>query len=206
MQNTEKKIGISGGTFDPIHYGHLITAENIREKFGLEKVVFMPSGKPPHKTGLRISPAEHRYNMVCAATASNPYFEVLRIELDRPGYTYTIDTLVQLKNSSMYNGRLYFITGADVIPDILSWKDSQKLLRMCEFIVVIRPGYDKEEVLKRIEELKNDYGARFNVAQSPLIGISSTEIRERVRNGKSIKYLVPESVEKYIYENGLYVD
>lgn len=204
MQEKYKKIGISGGTFDPIHHGHLIIAEQIRESLDLDRIVFIPSGMPPHKANLKVSSAEHRYNMVFNAIKTNPHFEVSRIEIEREGFTYTVDTLTRLNEVYNKDAKMFFITGADVIPDLLTWKDYERIFSLCDFIAVLRPGYKKDNFIQKIEYLKVAHSAKIHIVDAPLIGISSTIIRERVRNGKSIKYLVPESVEKYIYENGLY--
>lgn len=198
LKRQYKRIGISGGTFDPIHYGHLILAEQIREIMKLEKVIFIPSGNPPHKTKTKVTPAVHRFNMVKLATASNPNFEVSSIELEREGYSYTIDTLTQLKQIYGPDTSLYFMTGADVIPELVTWRNFDNIFPLCEFVAVLRPGFNRESLLKEIEYYKKNYKAIIHIVDAPLIGISSTIIRERVREGKSIKYHVPESVEEYI--------
>lgn len=205
MQKQNGRIGISGGTFDPIHHGHLIISEEIREEFHLDKIVFIPSGKPPHKDESEVSEAEHRFNMVCMATRSNPYFEVSRIEMDRAGYIYTVDTMECLKDEYGENTELFFITGTDIVWDLPKWKKPAELFKLCEFIVAYRPGYDKEKFLDEVQRLKSEYGARISLANTPAIELSSTMIRERVRNGSSIKYMVPENVEEYIYSNKLYL-
>lgn len=204
MEEHFKRIGISGGTFDPIHYGHLIIAEHVRECFKLEKVIFIPSGMPPHKDLSRVTPAEHRFNMTNIAISTNRYFEASRIELERKGYTYTVDTLQQLRDMYGNEVELYFIIGADVVPDLLKWKDFKRVFELCEFVAVLRPWHDAEEFKFEIKHLQAEYGAKINIMRAPLIEISSTEIRERVMNGSSIKYLVPEGVESYIADNGLY--
>lgn len=204
QDNNFKRIGISGGTFDPIHYGHLIIAEDVREKFKLDKVIFIPTGAPPHKDNTKVSDPEHRYNMVCAAISTNPHFEASRIEIERPGYTYTIDTLIELRQLLGANSRLFFITGADVIPELLTWKKYEQVFELCEFIAVLRPGYTREEFINEVKYLKKTYKAVIHIVEAPLIGISSTTIRERVKEHRTIKYLVPEEVEKYIYDTGLY--
>jgi len=205
LKGQYKRIGISGGTFDPIHYGHLIIAEEIRETMGLEKVIFIPSGNPPHKKNIKVTEAIHRYNMVKLATASNPYFEVASIEIEREGYSYTIDTLKQLKQIYGRDTTFFFITGADVIPELVTWRSFENLFTLCEFVAVLRPGFEKEFLLEKIEYYKRNYNAIIHVVDAPLIGISSTIIRKRIKQGKSIKYLVPESVEDYIRKNALYL-
>ena len=203
MNSKIKRIGIIGGTFDPVHCGHLIIAENAREVLSLDKVLFIPSGLPPHKRNIKVTDPFHRYNMVQIAVKTNPYFEASRIELDRMGYTYTIDTLKQIKET--YGPvRILFITGADVIHDLLTWKKPEMVFTMCEFIAAMRPEYRKADFKKDIEYLKANYSAVIHTLNIPLIGISSTDIRLRVENGKSIKYLVTEGIEEYILQNGLY--
>ncbi|WP_459076787.1 nicotinate-nucleotide adenylyltransferase [Herbivorax alkaliphila] len=200
-----KKIGILGGTFNPIHNGHLIMAEAIREDFRLDKVLFIPSGNPPHKSKNEVIDKEHRYNMVCEAINENDFFEKSRIEIEREGYTYTIDTLKRLKASQKEDVLLYYIIGADVLYDLNKWKDYQSVFKTCEFIAALRPGSRKEEFRDRIKYLNNNFEAKIYSVNIPLIDISSTEIRKRVKEGKSIKYLVPENVENYIKNNKLYL-
>lgn len=200
-----EKIGISGGTFDPIHFGHLIIAEEIRETMGLNKVVFIPSGNPPHKAGSRITEGGQRLRMVKSAISSNPFFEASDIEVKREGPTYTVDTLAELKAIYGAGTRLFFITGADVVHDLLSWKDYERVFALCEFVAVLRPGYGKSSFLESVKHLNKNLKAVIHTVEAPLIGISSTIIRERVGAGKSVKYLVPEDVEDYIRRNGLYM-
>ncbi len=200
----KNRIGISGGTFDPIHHGHLIMAELAREKFKLDKVLFIPTGNPPHKNNLDVTPAEQRYNMVCRATESNDYFETLRTEIDRVGYTYAVDTLNELRQAYGKDTEFYYIIGADVVFDLLNWKNSKEVLRLCEFIAVQRPGFEKERFADCVRKLQTDYGAVVHTLNMPQIEISSTGIRERVSRGGSVKYLVPESVEECILNQGLY--
>lgn len=207
MQNNViryKKVGISGGTFDPVHHGHLIIAQEVREKLELDKVLFIPVGLPPHKKDHRVTEAEHRYNMVFEAVRSNPFFEASRIEIDREGYTYTIDTLLHLKRIYGDDTKLFFIIGADVVPELVTWKRFEEVFRLCEFVAVNRPGPQKENFFESIRYLKERYSAIIHIIKLPLIEISSTDIRNRVKDGRPIKYLVPECVEKYIYENSLY--
>nr|WP_297199074.1 nicotinate-nucleotide adenylyltransferase [Thermanaeromonas sp.] len=199
-----RRVGLMGGTFDPIHYGHLVTAEVARCEFNLDKVIFIPSGHPPHKKDYEVTAAEHRYQMTVLATASNPYFEVSRIEIDRPGLSYTVDTVKEYRRLWGPEPEIYFITGADAILEILHWKDVDILLDTCCFIAATRPGFP----LARLEEVKPclPQGAegRIYLLEVPALAISSTDIRRRVREGKSIKYLLPEPVEEYIREQGLY--
>lgn len=206
MQDKNIKIGISGGTFDPIHNGHLIIAETIREEFELDEVVFVPVGLTPHKNVSRVTDAEHRYNMTRIAIDTNPHFKVSRIEIDRKGFTYTVDTLSRLKQIYGENVRIFFIIGADVVHDLLTWRQYEKVFTMCEFIAALRPGFDRSDFSSAVENLRNNYGAVIHTAEVPLVDISSTVIRNKVRNNKSIKYLVPEKVEQYILKHGLYRD
>jgi len=199
----EQRIGILGGTFDPIHYGHLVVAEASREKFQLDRVIFIPTGIPPHKKPETVTDFWHRYLMVSLAVLSNPYFEVSCLEYERGGVTYTVDTMRQLRRIFDSSTVLYFITGADTMLEIFGWKEPEELLTLCRFIVATRPGYDPHLV-------ENVLGEYYRTAVVPLkmpqVGISSSDIRRRVRDGRSIKYLLPESVEAYIYRERLYLD
>lgn len=196
-----RRVGVMGGTFDPIHFGHLVTAEEVRVKFGLDEVVFVPCGIPPHKKGYAVTPAEHRYLMVVLATASNPHFTAARVEIDRPGPSYAIDTLRFFKQHYGEETQLYFITGADAILEIMTWRDSEELFRLCRFVAATRPGYHLEELEKR---LTAEQMAHVDVVTVPGIEISSTDVRQRVEAGLPIRYLVPASVEGYIYKCRLY--
>lgn len=151
-----KSIAIMGGTFDPIHHGHLVTAEAVRYRFKVDKVVFMPAGQPAHKTNKKVTHNEHRYLMTVLATMRNENFEVSRIEIDRAGVTYTIDTIEELKRMCRPDVRLYFITGADAIHQIMTWKESERLLGMCDFVAVTRPGYDKSKLFQDIGEIQGE--------------------------------------------------
>jgi nicotinate-nucleotide adenylyltransferase len=196
-----KRIGIMGGTFDPIHLAHLFAAEEARFKFNLEKVIFVPCGVPAHKKPYEVTPAEHRYAMVLLATANNPYFEVSRIEIDREGPSYAIDTVVAFRQLYGEDASIYFITGADAVLEILTWKETDKLIRLCKFIAVTRPGYDLSKIS---EVLGEEYASAIEILQIPGMDISSTAIRQRVRNGEPIRYLVPEMVYHYIMQHKLY--
>ena len=204
MQQGFSKIGILGGTFNPIHCGHLIIAEAVRERFCLDKVLFIPSGQPPHKPDDEVIDAEYRYEMVRRAVASNRFFETSRVELDREGYTYTINTLRTLREEYGADTGLFFIIGADVIPELTTWKDFDLVFKLCEFIAVLRPGHDRKSFETDIRQIKNNYDIKINITDAPLIDISSSDIRERCSRGNSIKYLVTEGVEEYIYSEGLY--
>jgi len=192
-----------GGTFDPVHYGHLVTAEGVRWEFGLEKVIFVPTGQPPHKTGTRITAGHHRMAMTVAATASNPYFTVSDIEIRREGPSYTYDTICELRRAYAPE-EICFITGADAILEILSWHRVEELLEICRFIAATRPGYDLGGLKERLRHLPARLIRRITPVVVPALAISSTDIRRRVRTGRPIKYLLPESVEEYIFTHRLY--
>lgn len=191
-----------GGTFDPIHNGHLILAEHSRVVFDLKKVLFIPTGKPPHKEE-DISSMNHRYNMTLLAINTNPYFYLSSIEIQREGTTYTIDTIKSLQ-SKYKNTEFYFIIGSDSFYNIHKWKDYKELLSLCKFIVAKRPDIDDQRLEDKAKEFNQKYKDSIYILEAPLIDISSTRIRDRVKSGLSIKYLVPETVEFYIKQNKLY--
>jgi len=202
-RNLSGGIGIMGGTFDPVHFGHLVTAEGARHDFGLEKVVFVPAACPPHKDPGYILAAAHRLRMTALAVASNPYFSVSALEVERRGPSYTIDTVREMQ--AAHPGRaIYFITGADAVLEILTWKNVEELLGMCFFIAATRPGYQLENLRGRLAGLPPGQVARIHSLPVPALAISSTDIRQRVREGRPIKYLLPEAVEGYIQREGLY--
>ena len=197
---TPKRLGVMGGTFDPIHYGHLVTAEEALWQFGLDEVVFVPTGQPWMKASREVSPAEDRYLMTVIATASNPRFSVSRIEVDRRGPTYTVDTLNELRERAEEEIELFFITGADAILEIFHWKDPEEVLALAHFIAAPRPGYD----LQRFQREAPTSHPNVSVMDIPALAISSSDIRRRVREGHPIRYLVPEGVHTYILKAGLY--
>ncbi len=197
------RIGIMGGTFDPIHYGHLVTAEEALVQFNLDRVVFMPTGRPVAKRDQTVTDPEHRYLMAVVATASNPDFEVSRREIDRPGPTYTVDTMTEMRGVWGPSADLYFITGADAVWEILSWKDADRLADLTRLIAATRPGYD----LSRFQSaMKASVGRipEVDFMEVPALAISSTDIRQRVRARRPIRYLLPEAVAAYITKNRLY--
>lgn len=203
MTNKSENIGVFGGTFDPIHFGHLIIAEEIKNRYNLDKIIFIPCGIPSHKDTSKISNTIHRMNMVQIAINTNMQFEVSDIEIRRRGYTYTIDTVLQLKH--MYpKSYFFYIIGSDIVFDLLSWKRCDELFANCEFIVTIRSGFTENRLKDQIRILEKLYNAKINLANIRLIDISSTEIRKNVKSNVSIKYLLPEEVEKYIFVNNLY--
>jgi nicotinate-nucleotide adenylyltransferase len=189
-----------GGTFDPIHHGHLLTAEEALWQFELDEVVFVPTGRPWMKQDREVSPAEDRYLMVVIATSSNPSFSVSRLEIEREGPTYTVDTLRALREQYAEAIDLFFITGADAMLEIFQWKDSEETLSLAHFIAATRPGYD----LSAFERGALTQHPNVTVMTIPALAISSSDIRDRVRKGRPIRYLVPEGVQTYIDKAGLY--
>ncbi|MCG7298988.1 MULTISPECIES: nicotinate-nucleotide adenylyltransferase [Brevibacterium] len=196
MANSVRRVGVMGGTFDPIHHGHLVAASEVAAKFDLDEVVFVPTGRPWQKSDRDVSPAEHRYLMTVVATASNPQFTVSRVDVDRPGATYTIDTLRDLSQVYGRETELFFITGADALAQILSWKDVDELFSLAHFVGVSRPGHD----LTR-EGLPEH---RLSLMHIPALAISSTDCRDRVANEMPVWYLVPDGVVQYINKHNLY--
>ncbi|HAT1152024.1 nicotinate-nucleotide adenylyltransferase [Corynebacterium striatum] len=193
-----QRIGIMGGTFDPIHNGHLVAASEVAYRFQLDQVVFVPTGQPWQKAGRDVTAAEHRYLMTMVATASNPRFTVSRVDIDREGPTYTIDTLRDLREL-FPDAELYFITGADSLASIMSWRDWEVMLEMANFVGVTRPGY---ELSKDMLPLESQTG--IELIEIPAMAISSTDCRERAREGEPVWYLVPDGVVQYIAKNNLY--
>jgi len=189
-----------GGTFDPIHHGHLVTAEAALWRFTLDEVMFLPTGRPWMKADRPVSGPEDRYLMTVIATASNPRFSVSRLEIDRQGPTYTVETLQELRRQAEGDIDLFFITGADAMLEILQWKDPDEVLAQAHFIAATRPGYD----LARFQERAPSSHPNISVMDIPALAISSTDIRRRVAAGEPIRYLVPEGVQTYIEKAGLY--
>jgi nicotinate-nucleotide adenylyltransferase len=197
-----------GGAFDPIHVAHLVTAQEALVQFGLDEVVFMPSGRPPHKKRA-LAPAELRYLMVAVAIASHPRFSVSRLEIDRPGVGYTVDTLEQVRATLQSDAQIFFVTGADAVLDILTWKDPSGVLESCTLIAATRPGFD----LSRLSGVLASLGpqvvgpgldSRVRVMEIPGLDISSSMIRERLASGLPVRYLVPEAVCQLIEKTGAY--
>jgi nicotinate-nucleotide adenylyltransferase len=185
-----------GGTFDPIHHGHLVAASEAATRFSLDEVVFVPTGQPWQKQDTEVSPAEHRYLMTVIATASNPRFTVSRVDLERPGPTYTIETLRDLRAQRGHDAELFFITGADALAQILTWKDSDELFELAHFIGVTRPGHDLSG-----DGLPAD---RVSLLEVPAMAISSSAVRARVHESEPVWYLVPDGVVQYIGKYSLY--
>jgi len=203
-ENAKKAIAIFGGSFDPIHLGHLHLAELVREEFSLDEVIFIPSGLPPHKKLYAAGSNEFRFEMVRLATASNPYFTASRLEIDRGGYSYTVDTLNEIRGELSANAALYFIIGADALVEMHKWKTPEKLFSLCEIIAIERSGVSDGKVAAAINTLKNKYGAKIHLLKKQTYPISSTKIRERLQHSLSIKYLVSAEVFEYITKHGLY--
>ena len=183
-----------GGTFDPIHHGHLVAASEVAAELKLDEVIFVPTGQPWQKAGRDVSPAEHRYLMTVIATASNPSFTVSRVDIDRQGLTYTIDTLQDLRKQHPED-EFFFITGADAMAQIFKWKDIDQLWPLAHFVGVTRPGH-----------ILSDFGRKDDITlmEIPAMAISSTDCRERVQENKPVWYLVPDGVVQYIAKHGLY--
>jgi nicotinate-nucleotide adenylyltransferase len=188
-----------GGTFDPIHHGHLVAAEEARWQFELDRVLFVPTGQPWQKP-VGVSSAEDRYLMTVIATASNPAFAVSRLEIDSPGPTYTADTLRRLRAELGEATRLFFITGADAVLQILTWKEQEQVLALAEFIAATRPGFDLDGLIERVPRA----AGRVHRMEIPALAISSSDIRARVARGAPVQYLVPEGVARYIEKRALY--
>ncbi|HVE99354.1 MAG TPA: nicotinate-nucleotide adenylyltransferase [Mycobacteriales bacterium] len=190
-----RRLGVMGGTFDPIHHGHLVCASEVASLFDLDEVVFIPTGMPWQKHEGGVSPAEHRYLMTVIATATNPQFSVSRLEIDRAGPTYTIDTLRALR-AERGDVDLFFITGADALSQILTWRDPAEMLALAHFVGATRPGYPLTGAELPTESV--------TLVEIPALAISSSDCRDRVRRGAPIWYLVPDSVVRYVEKHGLY--
>jgi nicotinate-nucleotide adenylyltransferase len=188
-----------GGTFDPIHHGHLVAASEAATRFDLDEVVFVPTGQPWQKTERQVSVGEDRYLMTVIATASNPRFTVSRVDIDRPGMTYTVDTLRDIRAERGDDVDLYFITGADALAQILTWRDAERLFELAHFVGCTRPGV--ELASPTIAQLPQD---RVTVMEIPALAISSTDCRFRVSKQEPIWYLVPDGIVQYIAKRGLY--
>lgn len=195
-----------GGTFDPIHYGHLVIAEEVRARLNLTEVLFIPTGDPPHKPGLSVTAAEQRASMVQLAIASNPHFVLSRIEIDRPGPSYTVDTLRQLRGQWGRQMGLYFVIGWDSLEELHHWYDPQGLLEeLTGLVAVRRPGHVEEaEYRKVIEQRLPGITQLLHVVDAPQLDISATDLRKRVAEGRPIKYQTSEAVEDYILTHKLY--
>jgi nicotinate-nucleotide adenylyltransferase len=196
-------IGLLGGTFDPIHVGHLIIAEEVRLKLTLDEVLFIPTGQPWLKSERRVACGEHRLEMLQLAISSNPHFKVSTVELERPGASYSVDTVSALKDELGAEVELYFIVGFDAFAELPIWREPSRLLDLCQVVGVRRPGYAELD-WRSLEQAIPGISSRVLVVDVPQIDISSSQIRERAAKGLSIRYLVPEAVEGYISKNRLY--
>nr|WP_281283947.1 nicotinate-nucleotide adenylyltransferase [Glutamicibacter creatinolyticus] len=194
-QHRPFRLGVMGGTFDPIHNGHLVAASEVAAEYDLDEVVFVPTGEPWQKADRKVTPAEQRYLMTVIATASNPRFTVSRVDIDREGPTYTIDTLRDLR-AERPEAELFFITGADAMSQIMSWKNADELWNQAHFVGVTRPGHQMPEVAQ----------SSASELEIPALSISSTDCRARVGQGKPVWYLVPDGVVQYIAKYGLYTE
>lgn len=192
-----------GGTFDPIHIGHLILAENAYEQFNLDKVLIMPSGRPPHKTDRDLTPAEHRVRMAELAIGSNNHFELSLIEVENPGFTYTYETLEKLTAKNP-DTEYYFIMGEDSLFNLDKWKEPAKICSKAVLVVACRDVYTQSDLDEQIDYIRKKYGCRVYRLDTPNIDISSMAIRKRVSEKKTIKYFVPEDVDHYISNKKLY--
>lgn len=188
-----------GGTFDPIHHGHLVAASEVQAWFDLDEVIFVPTGEPWQKSDREVAPAEHRYLMTVVATAANPRFTVSRVDIERSGPTYTIDTLRDL-HRLLPSAELYFITGADALAEIFTWRDAAELFELANFVGCTRPGYSLDPTT-----LSAIPSERVTIVEIPALAISSTACRERTRRGEPVWYLVPDGVVQYIAKHRLYV-
>lgn len=193
-----RRVGVMGGTFDPIHHGHLVAASEVQSWFDLDEVIFVPTGDPWQKSDRKVSPAEHRYLMTVIATAANPRFNVARVDIDRHGPTYTIDTLRDL-GEQLPDADLYFITGADALANIFTWRDVEELFKLANFVGCTRPGYEMEA--KMLADIPTD---RVTMVEIPALAISSTDCRIRTARGEPVWYLVPDGVVQYIAKHHLY--
>jgi nicotinate-nucleotide adenylyltransferase len=193
-----RRIGVMGGTFDPIHHGHLVAASEVQAWFALDEVVFVPTGQPWQKQSRLVSAPEDRYLMTVIATASNPRFWVSRVDIDRDGPTYTIDTLRDLRKE-LPDADLFFITGADALTDILTWRDADELFELAHFVGCTRPGYPMDRT-----SLSGMPENRITVIEIPALAISSSDCRDRRMKGEPVWYLVPDGVVQYITKYALY--
>lgn len=197
-----KRIGIYGGTFNPIHFGHLITAEAVREEFHLHKIIFVPTANPPHKTS-DVLDAHHRYAMTALAILNNPYFIISDVELKREGYSYTIDTIRHFKEEYGEDTNFFFIAGTDTIHELPTWKYIHELLKLCHFVGATRP--DGSETIDNIIDYFGRLGTeKIHRLDTPELEISSTDLRARLRSGRSVRYMIPSAVIEYIKDNEIY--
>jgi len=197
-----RRIGVIGGTFDPIHYGHLAAAEEARVRLNLERVLFVVAGIPPHKLDEEVTPVEHRLAMVSLAIASNPHFVISRVDMDRPGPSYTVDTISILQGQWGQKTEIYFIMGLDSLVELPTWHQPQRLTQLCRLVAVRRPAVEID--MAQLETSLPGISSRVEIIDMPEMDISASELQQRVREGLPIKYQVPEEVERYINDYELY--
>jgi nicotinate-nucleotide adenylyltransferase len=204
----KRRIALVGGTFDPIHYGHLVIAEEVRTALDMTEMIFIPAGQPPHKPGRVITPARHRLAMLELALASNSHFTISRVEMDRPGPSYLVDTLRILRTQMGTDVELSFVIGWDSLQELHTWYEPLGILALLDALVAVgRPGYVDGGAynMKQLEARLPGITPRLHIVQAPQFSVSSTDLRQRVAQGQPIKYQVPEAVERYIFEHSLYV-
>lgn len=203
-KGVNKKIGIMGGTFDPPHFGHFVIAQAAFEQLGLDKVVFIPNGKIVYKDTRDEAQSRHRFNMLRTVIESNPNFKLSDIEISRAGTCYTADTLTQLKRGEYKDAELYFLVGADSLDYMEKWYRPDVIFKLCTVAAAERPGFDKSDIDKKISELTEAFGAKIEKISIPLIGVSSTMLRQKLAAGESIRYLTHDSIIEYIERHDLY--
>jgi nicotinate-nucleotide adenylyltransferase len=197
------RLGVLGGTFDPIHFGHLLAAEEARVTLHLDRVLFAPAGDPPHKQGHPIWPVTHRLAMARLAIADNPAFVVTAVDIDRPGPHYTVDTIRLLRDEwGTQADETFFVMGADSLANLLTWHQPARLIELCRLAVVARPGYRPD--LTELAAALPGLSGRLDWVEMPVLGIASSDLQRRVREGRSIRYQVPAAVARYVAEHGLY--
>ena len=199
------RVGVLGGTFDPIHLGHMLISEEAMGRLSLEEIIFVPTGNPWMKEGRPLSPAYHRVNMVRLAISANPFFRCSQVEVDREGYTYTVDTLVQMRNELDAGDEIYFILGSDSLKELGRWKEPARVLELCTPVAVPRPGHGDLD-LAFLDDISPSASGKVVVLEGPEVEISGTDIRRRAREGVSVRYHVPDQVHDYIHRYGLYRD
>lgn len=197
-----RRIGVLGGTFDPIHYGHLAAAEEARVRVDLEKVLFAVAGLPPNKLDEEVTPVEHRLAMVQLGIASNPDFELSRVDVDRSGPSYTVHTISILQEEWGRGTRIFFILGLDSLVEVPTWHQPERLIQLCHLVAVARPGFEVD--MQQLEDSVPGISSRVEIIDMPEVDISSSDLQRRVKEGLPIRYQVPEEVERYIREHRLY--
>ena len=205
MKTQGKRIGLMGGSFDPIHYGHLVLAEEMRSKLSLDKVIFIPVGRAPHKSAEHMTKPRQRYDMAMVATLDHLKFEVYASEVERDEVTSSFETVSRIVDTSAPEDEFFFIAGADALMELESWRSIEVLLKMVTFVGAARPGTDQEILIQKMAQLRQRYGASVRIVELPELEISSTDLRQRIRLGQSVKYLMPESVALYIEKHKLYL-